>query len=86
MHKALGSIPVPQQTIQLKQPGDEPGEMIHAYNPSYVGGGNWEHLGSRPVQGKGPQDPILTDKLGVVVHACHPSYAAMLAQLSRSRP
>jgi hypothetical protein len=47
------------------------GMMVHTYNPSYSGGRNQE-LGSRPGLAKSQQDPISTNKTGVMAHTCNP--------------
>jgi hypothetical protein len=47
--------------------------VAHASNPNYLGGRDWEDCGLRSDQEKVQEAPISTNKLGVVVHACHPS-------------
>jgi hypothetical protein len=44
--------------------------VVYAYNPSYLGDWDQEECGLKPSQAKIWRDPILTKKLGVVVHAC----------------
>jgi hypothetical protein len=43
-------------------------------NPSYSGGRDQENEGLTLAQVKSRQDPILTNKLGVMALTCHPSY------------
>jgi hypothetical protein len=43
--------------------------VAQAYNLSYLGG-----LRSRAVQAKSSGDSISNKRLGIMVHACHPSY------------
>jgi hypothetical protein len=38
--------------------------VAHAYNPSYLGGRDWQDHGLRPVRAKSSQDPISTDSQG----------------------
>jgi hypothetical protein len=39
-----------------------PGMMAHAYNPSYLGGGDWEGHNLRAALAKSLRDPISTSK------------------------
>jgi hypothetical protein len=48
--------------------------VVHAYNPSYSGGSNQEECGSKPARQKVSKTLSSTNKPGVVVYACHPSY------------
>jgi hypothetical protein len=61
----------------------------HTCNHSYAGGGNQEDYGLRPVQQK-VRDPILTNKLGIVVCVCGLRYAQgtdrRIAVQASSRP
>jgi hypothetical protein len=38
--------------IYLQEKYMEPGVVIHAYKPSYLGSRDWEDCGSRPAQAK----------------------------------
>jgi hypothetical protein len=48
--------------------------VTQAYNFSNLGGGGAKNCDSRPGQAKGKQDPISTNKLRLLVHACHLTY------------
>jgi hypothetical protein len=41
-------------------------KMVKTSNPSYLGSGDQEDQGLRPVQAKSYEDPISTNKLAVV--------------------
>jgi hypothetical protein len=64
--------------------------VTYAYNPSCRGrdgGRGQKDCVLRPSGQKNSQDPISTNKnLGVVVHACHPSYSRKPKIRSWSRP
>jgi hypothetical protein len=47
----------------------QPGKMVHIYNPIYLGGREWVNWGLRSVS-----ETISINKLGAVVHICHPRY------------
>jgi hypothetical protein len=40
------------------------GAVAHVYNPSYLGGRNWEDHSLRPVRAKLSKTPTSTNKLG----------------------
>jgi hypothetical protein len=48
--------------------------MTHTCNLSYSGGTDLEDCGSRLSWAKSFQDSISSNKPGVIVHTCHPSY------------
>jgi hypothetical protein len=56
------------------------GMAVHTYNPSYLGGGDWEDHGLRSVWAKRyqEQDSISTKELGMVVYTCHLSYTGSI--------
>jgi hypothetical protein len=56
----------------------KPGAVAH--NPSYSGGRDQADHGSRPALAKSDQDPISTNKLGMVMEACNLSYAGGLGR------
>jgi hypothetical protein len=53
---------------------------VHIDNPHYLGGGDQEDHSSRSVWAKSQQNSISTNKLGVMVHACHPNYAGRIGR------
>jgi hypothetical protein len=58
-----------------KNIGMEPVVVFHAYNPSYLRGGDWKACELRTARARSLGDPISTNKeLGTVAHACHSSY------------
>jgi hypothetical protein len=53
------------------------GVMGCTCNPNYLGGGDWKDCSSSLTWAKSLQDPISTNKLGVVVHVCNTNYAGV---------
>jgi hypothetical protein len=51
------------------------GLVAHTYKSSFLGSGDQEDYSLRPAVAKSWQDPISTNKLGMVVQTCFPSYA-----------
>jgi hypothetical protein len=62
----------------LWQEGDEPGAVVHACNPSYLGGWGQEDPSSRPAQANSSWDPILTN---VLAWWCEPLMAVTVGSL-----
>jgi hypothetical protein len=58
---------------------------VHTYNPNYSSGRDWKDCGSRPVRAKSYQDPISTNKLGMMVHPCNPSYLEGIGRICGPR-
>jgi hypothetical protein len=54
--------------------------MVHAYNLRYLGSGDWEDGGLRPVQTKLVRPPAQLIKLGVMAHACRPHYTGSISR------
>jgi hypothetical protein len=50
------------------------GIVVHSYSPSYLRSRDKEDHSLGPVQAKIQKTPISTNKLGVVVDVCDPSY------------
>jgi hypothetical protein len=61
MNKTLKELEGPDVTVQV-------------YNPSYLRSRDQEDYGLRPFWAKSMETLISNNKLGMVVHACHPSY------------
>jgi hypothetical protein len=51
------------------------GSHDHDYNPSYLGGGD---LGGCQLEASLPDSISPNKKVGVVAHACHPSYTGYI--------
>jgi hypothetical protein len=71
---SLGYIAKP---VSKKKKGVRGGKhSTCACNPSYLGSRDWKNHGSKSVQVKVSETPSnSTNKLGVAVSTCHPSYA-----------
>jgi hypothetical protein len=53
--------------------------VIRAYNPGYLGSRNWDDYGPAPLQKhKRSSNSSQPSQLGIVEHACHPSYGGSI--------